>query len=91
MVDLATSEITWQELAHRVKHGIELDDGRTVTEEMAANVINHGLTNILDRLGPQRFLDEGVPAGAQLYADSLKHRPHYVPDIASKLLLAQPK
>jgi len=87
MVDLATSEITWQEIAHRLRHGTALDDGRKVDQEMAYQVITTAMKNILDRKGTQAFFEEGYGLGAQLFADSIRLGPHYVPDFAYKQLL----
>ena len=87
MVDLATSEIARQELTHRLRHGTVLDDGRPVTEEMIAQVIATAVRNLMDRRGPKAFFEEGHGLGAQILADSIRLRPHYVPDTASKYLV----
>lgn len=91
MVDLATSEIARQELTHRLRHGTVLDDGRPVTEEMIAQVIRTATENIMERIGPKRFFEEGYGLGAQILADSIRLRPHYVPDSAYRHLVLSPK
>jgi len=87
MVDLATSEITWQETAYRLRHGTVLDDGRKVDQGMVYQAITTAMKNILDRKGPQAFFEEGHGLGAQIFADSITRGPHYVPDFAYKQLL----
>ena len=91
MVDLATSEIAWQEIAHRLRHGTRLDDGRRVDQTLVASILGQAASNMITRLGHQAFFEQGHALGLQILADSIRLGPRYVPDIAYQHVGISPK
>ena len=87
MVDLATAEITREELGHRAKHGTVLDDGRIVTPELARQAIQEAGNNIRNRMGPEAFEAGKFPLAMELFQQAVELGPRYVPDLGYRHLV----
>jgi malate synthase len=59
MEDAATAEISRAQVWQWVKHGIKLDDGRTVTAEMVRKIASDELAKLKAKLGAGKFDEAG--------------------------------
>jgi malate synthase len=76
MEDAATAEISRSQIWQWVHHGVELDDGRTVTPELVRQVLDEETAKIRDQVGDQvwkagrpedtREIFEGVALSSEL-------------------------
>lgn len=55
MEDAATAEICRAQIWQWIRHGAELDDGRTVTEALVREVLDEEIQKIRDAVGSERF------------------------------------
>jgi malate synthase len=70
MEDAATAEISRTQLWQWLRHGAQLDDGRTLTRELYAQLRDEELASIRDRLGDAR-VSQGFLARAARIFDEL--------------------
>jgi malate synthase len=55
MEDAATAEISRTQLWQWIKHGAELDDGRTVDASLLNDILEQEMKTIEEAVGPERF------------------------------------
>ena len=61
MEDAATAEIARSQVWQWVRHGAQLDDGRTVTRELVGDLATEELETIRSEVGDEFFYSEGRP------------------------------
>jgi malate synthase len=57
MEDAATAEISRAQVWQWIRHGSELEDGRTITPDLVRGVIDTQIAVIAEDLGPEAFTD----------------------------------
>ena len=61
MEDAATAEIARSQVWQWIRHGAQLDDGRTVTRELVGELVTSELEKIRSEVGDEFFYGEGRP------------------------------
>jgi len=69
MEDAATAEISRTQLWQWVRHGASLDDGRVVTRELVARVIDEELVRIGAEIGADRMRSGRFADAVTLFLD----------------------
>ena len=71
MEDAATAEISRAQVWQWIHHGAKLDDGRTVTVELARAVMDEQLAKLRERLGAARFDGGHFAVASKLFFDMM--------------------
>jgi len=69
MEDAATAEISRTQIWQWLRHGAELDDGRSVTRELVETLMTQELQSIAAEVGPERFAAGRFDQARDLFRD----------------------
>ena len=72
MEDAATAEISRTQIWQWIAHGAEMTDGRTVSHELALEMLDDELAKIREMIGPEAFDDGAFAAAAGIFRDMLE-------------------
>jgi malate synthase len=69
MEDAATAEIARSQVWQWIRHGVKLDDGREVTEELARSIMAEEIEKLRQEIDGDAALSQRVDTAAELFAE----------------------